>query len=129
MTAITIHQPTRTTGILEPLTGRITVWRETRRIAKLQRQVAAANAGRITVAEFLQRLGLNAAQIASVEVGLGKAVANAYRAATDGAEPEKTGLALVRGRIYPANAYGWDRLNLISSVAVNYPAVAALIGA
>jgi hypothetical protein len=128
MTTFTIHQPARTTGILEPLTGRITAWRQRRTEARMARQVAAANAGRITIAEYLQRLGADAATIRQVEVGLGKAVANAYRAATNGAEPEKTGLALVRGRIYPANAYGWDRLDLISSVAVTFPVVAALIG-
>lgn len=129
MTAITIHQPTATAGILHPLTARFTAWRQRRAETRMARQVAAANTGRITIAEHLQRLGADTTTIRSIEVNLGKAVANAYRAATDGAEPEKTGLALVRGRIVHVNAYGWDRLDLISRVAVDFPAVAALIGA
>lgn len=129
MTALTIHQPAGTAGILRPLTARFTAWREQRRTARMQRQVTAANAGRITIAEFLQRLGADPATIAAVEVRFGKAVANTYRAATNGAEPDKTGLALVRGRLYPVNAYGWARLGLIVSVAIHTPDVAALIGA
>lgn len=129
MTTLTLHQPTGTAGILHPITARITAWRARRNEARMRRQVTAANSGRITVAEFLQRLGADDTTIRAVEVKVGKAVAQAYRAATDGAEPEKTGLALVRGRIVHVNAYGWDRLDLVSSVAVNIPAVAALIGA
>jgi hypothetical protein len=128
MTAITIHQPTRTAGILEPLTGRITAWRETRRIAKLQRQVAAANAGIITVREFLTRLGADNATIRSVESQFGKKIAKAYRETT-GHDPAKSGKAIVRGEIYDVYGYGWNRLDLFTRVAANIPAVAALIGA
>jgi hypothetical protein len=129
MTALTIHQPIGNVGVISALAGRVTAWRQRRTEARMVREVKAANTGRITMAEFLQRLGADETAIRAVEVKVGKAVAQAYRAATDGAEPEKTGLALVRGRIVHVNAYGWDRLDLISSVAVNIPAVAALIGA
>lgn len=129
MTAITIHQPTTPAGILHPVTARFTAWRQRRTEARMAREVAAANTGRITIAEYLQRLGADAATIRSIDVKLGKAVARAYRAATDGTEPEQVGLALVRGRIVHVNAYGWDRLELISKVAVGFPDVAALIGA
>lgn len=129
MTVIAIHQSTGTAGILHPLTARITAWRQRRTETRMRREVTAANTGRITIAEFLQRLGADENTIRAVEVKVGKAVAQAYRAATNGAEPQKTGLALVRGRIVHVNAYGWDRLDLISSAAINIPAVAALIGA
>lgn len=128
MTALTIHQPTGTTGILHPLTARITAWRESRRIARLEREATAANQGRITIREHLRRLGLTEQQIRSTESQVGKRVANAYREAT-GLEPQKTGLAVVRGKSYQVDAYGWNRLDLISQTVVNHPAVAVLIGA
>lgn len=128
MTAITIHQPTATAGLLHPLTARFTAWRQRRTEARMARQVAAANAGLITVREFLVRLGADEATIRRTESQFGKKVAAAYRAAT-GNEPAKSGKALVRGEVYDVYGYGWNRLDLISRVAVSYAPVAALIGA
>jgi hypothetical protein len=127
MTTLTLHQTHRPT-LINTVAAKVAGWRESRRIAKLQRQIAAANTGRITVREFLARLGADETTIRSLESRLGKAIAAAYRAETE-TEPAKSGLALVRGQAYPVFAYGWDRLDLISRTAVAFPAVAALIGA
>jgi hypothetical protein len=128
MTVIAIHRPARTTGILEPLTGRVTAWRQRRTEARMARQVAAANTGIITVREFLARLGADDATIRAVESQFGKKVAKAYRETT-GHDPVKSGQAIVRGEIYAVYGYGWNRLDLFTRVAANTPAVAALIGA
>jgi hypothetical protein len=128
VTTLTIHQPTGTAGILHPLTARITAWRQRRTEARMVREVAAANRGRITIAEFLQRLGADEATIRRYSASFGKKVADAYRNAT-GAEPAKSGAAIVRGEIVPVYGYGWQHLELISRVAVQYAPVAALIGA
>lgn len=127
MTTLTLHQPHRP-ALLGAVAAKATAWRESRRIAKLQRQVAATNAGQITIREHLARLGADETQIRSIESRVGKAVAAAYRAET-GQEPAKAGLAIVRGQAYPVFAYGWDQLDLISRTAVTIPAVASLIGA
>lgn len=127
MTTLTLHQPHRP-ALLGAVSAKVTAWRESRRIAKLQRQVAAANAGQITVREHLVRLGADDTTIRSLESKVGKAVAAAYRAET-GQEPAKTGLAIVRGQAFEVFAYPWTRLDLVSRAALTIPAVAALIGA
>lgn len=127
MSSMTIslqHRP----ALLNAVAGKLAAVRESRRIAKLQRQVAAANAGRITIREHLQRLGADEQTIRSVESRVGKAVAAAYRAQT-GQEPEKTGSVLVRGEIFPVFAYSWADLDLVSRAALTVPAVVSLIGA
>lgn len=127
MTVLPLTQPHRP-ALLDTVTAKVASWRESRRIARLEREATVANQGRITVREHLRRLGLTEQQIRSTESQVGKKVAVAYRAAT-GLEPQKTGLAVVRGKSYQVDAYGWDQLDLISRTVVNYPAIAALIGA
>lgn len=128
MTTLTIHRPARTTGILDPLTGRVTAWRQRRAEARMARRVAAANAGIITVREFLTRLGADDATIRTVESQFGKKVAKAYREST-GHDPAKSGKAVVRGEIYAVYGYGWNRLDLFTRVAASFAPVAVLIGA
>jgi hypothetical protein len=127
MTALTLDQIHRP-ALLGTVAAKFAAFRESRRIVKLERQVAAVNAGRITIREHLGRLGANEATIRSVESKVGKAVAAAYRAET-GLEPEKTGLAIVRGQAFEVFAYPWTALDLVSRAALTVPAVAALIGA
>lgn len=127
MTTLTLHQPHRP-ALLGAVAAKVAGWSESRRIAKLQRQVGATNAGQITIREHLARLGADETQIRSLESKVGKAVAAAYRAET-GQEPTKTGLAIVHGKAFEVFAYGWDQLDLISRTAVTIPAVASLIGA
>jgi hypothetical protein len=127
MTALTLHQPIGNVGIISALAGRITAWRQHRTESRMSRQVKAANVGRITIAEYLQRLGADDATIRRYGSSFGKKVADAYRAST-GSEPVKSGVAIVRGEIVPVYGYGWDHLELISRAAVNYAPVAALIG-
>lgn len=127
MTVLTLHQPHRP-ALLTAVAAKVAARRESRRIANLERQVAATNAGQITVREFLARLGADNATIRRVESQFGKKVAAAYRAET-GQEPTKTGLALVRGQAFEVFAYPWNQLDLISRVALTIPAVTELIGA
>lgn len=127
MTTLTLHQ-TRRPALLDAVASKVAAWRESRRIAKLQRQVAATNAGQITIREHLTRLGADEILIRSLESKVGKAVAAAYRAET-GMEPAKTGLAIVHGQAFEVFAYPWTRLDLVSRASLTVPAVAALIGA
>jgi hypothetical protein len=128
MTALTLHQPIGNVGIITALTARAAAWRQRRTEARMVREVKAANTGRITIAEYLQRLGADDDTIRRFGSSFGRKVADAYRAST-GSEPAKSGAAIVRGEIVPVYGYGWQHLELITSVAVTYGPVAALIGA
>ena len=114
---------------LAALRARITAWRSGPAEVSPAERVAATNAGRLTVAMFLTYLGMEAAEVAKVESQFGKLVAAAYRAANNGQDPAQTGAALVRGKVFYVNAYRWDELGLLTSVAIAHPAVRPLIGA
>ncbi|HEV2640131.1 MAG TPA: hypothetical protein VGX23_33665 [Actinocrinis sp.] len=114
---------------LAAIRARIAAYRSGRAAARLAAEVAAANNGRLTIAMFLGYLGMDPAAIGKNEVQFGKAVAAAYRAAHQGAEPAKNGAALVRGKVFRVNAYRWDELGLLTAVAITYPAVSTLVGA
>jgi hypothetical protein len=129
MSAITTTITRPITNPLAAIRTRVAAHRAGRGAARLVAEAAAMNTGRLTIAMFLGYLGMDETAIVKSESGFGKAVAAAYRAANGGAEPAKTGAALVRGKLFRVNSYSWNELGLLASVAIVHPVVRTLIGA
>jgi len=105
------HRPARKPGRFDS---------STRRDYNLRLVADRANAGRITVAQYLRSIGASG-EFADRYAGAFGKVAKRIHVERYGADAPCDGLAAARGRLFRVRTYAGERLTVLSEAAQQYP--------